>query len=350
LLEVFAWSLQILLGGQWPALRHDGDPLDTDRAALAGQPLGFHGLLMQARGDWEFYSKIFQFPKWNNGQICWRCRATRTGETAYTHCGPGAAWRRTRYRPGEFLKNQARQGLPPSPLFRCPGFTTEFVCIGVLHCLDLGVSQDILGNVLWEAVNWLGWPGNQANRVHQLWVWISQYYKDTKAPNKLEGLTLGMLRRPSEAPKLRAKGAQTRHLVPFGVLVAKALWLHVQCDHTKNVLDLATALLDIHQLMARGFDAQAALALSVRLFTLYEALCVEASAEGILAWRMKPKTHMAQELLEYQAEVLGNPRGFWEYPDEDFVGQIAELAMRRGGAYRHTPAALNVLRRYRALL
>ena len=46
---------------------------------------------------------------------------------------------------------------------------------------------------------------------------------------------------------------------------------------------------------------------------------------------MKPKLHMMQELLEYQAYELGNPRGYWEYSDEDFVGLISKLALRKGG-------------------
>ena len=52
--ELFDWSLQVLLGGYWPTARHDGDLVDAPRAKQVGTPLGFHGGLQQARGDRAF--------------------------------------------------------------------------------------------------------------------------------------------------------------------------------------------------------------------------------------------------------------------------------------------------------
>ena len=45
------------------------------------------------------------------------------------------------------------------PLFGCPGFFDEVIMIGFLHCHDLGVTRDLLGDIFWEAVKWLGLPG-----------------------------------------------------------------------------------------------------------------------------------------------------------------------------------------------
>ena len=50
-----------------------------------------------------------------------------------------------------FFAEQASDGVTPSPIFKCPGFKLDWVCIDVLHCCDLGVSQKIIGNVLYEA-------------------------------------------------------------------------------------------------------------------------------------------------------------------------------------------------------
>jgi hypothetical protein len=55
------------------------------------------------------------------------------------------------------------------PLFGCPGFTLWCICIGVLHCMDLGVTGDILGNILWEAVLWLELGRNRALKCQSLW-------------------------------------------------------------------------------------------------------------------------------------------------------------------------------------
>ena len=53
--------------------------------------------------------------------------------------------------------------------------------------------------------------------------------------------------------------------------------------------------------------------------------------------------------MQYQSHQLGNPRGFWEYKDEDFVGWVAKLATRRGGANTQRVLADKVLCKYRAL-
>ena len=144
LLEVFAWSMQVLLGGRHPSVSHDGTKLDAARSAKCNTPLGFTGGLMQARGDWQFYNAVFSFPAWNSGQMCWKCRASQEGRNAYWKCGPTAAWRSTRYTRGEFLDNLIAQGVTINPLFTCPGFTIDDVCIGRLHAMDLGVSEEVL--------------------------------------------------------------------------------------------------------------------------------------------------------------------------------------------------------------
>eukprot|EP00969_Alexandrium_andersonii_P229693 10143837-Alexandrium_andersonii.AAC.1 len=53
-----------------------------------------------------------------------------------------------------------------------------------------------------------------------------------------------------------------------------------------------------------------------------------------------------QELLEYQAQELGNPSSFWNYQDEDFMGWIKDFATSRGGPVGPNTAALQTLRRY----
>ena len=48
---------------------------------------------------------------------------------------------------------------------------------------------------------------------------IKEYYKIMKPPTCLQTLTPEMVQREKKAPKLKAKGAETRHLVPFGLEV-----------------------------------------------------------------------------------------------------------------------------------
>jgi len=359
LLEVFAWSMVVLLGGHHPDTRHDRGPLDAPRAGKAGQPLGFQGVLLQARGDWAWFNQVFSFPNWNAKALCWRCRATQEGPLAYTKCGLLAAWRNTRYKPGEYLRQQVRENSNPSPLFACPGFTVEQVSIGALRCMDLGVTQDILGNILWEALHELGLPGRSAKeRCKTLAVKLQHYYQQQAQAaghptntSKLQDLTLTMIRKDYKSyPKLKAKGAETRALVLFGVALAQELHARHHSGHTRMVTEVVQDLHEIYEVMCRSFDAGRLATLSTQVADKFSKLEAEARRDGKLAWKVKPKLHMMQELLEYQSHELGNPRGYWEYRDEDFVGLVSRLAARKGGPATPKACARGVLQRYRALL
>ena len=138
-------------------------------------------------------------------------------------------------------------------------------------------------------------------------------------------------------------------------MVAQQLHDRWQSDHTRLVLQVATCLEQLQLVMDKAWDPEVARALSVQVATGFVKLNQEALGELKLGaklqrWRVKPKLHMMQELLEYQAFSLGNPRGFWEYLDEGFVGIISTLALKKGGANTHLACSTNVISRYRALL
>eukprot|EP00959_Pyramimonas_sp_CCMP1952_P445606 9329571-Pyramimonas_sp.AAC.1 len=58
------------------------------------------------------------------------------------------------------------------------------ITIDVLHCLDLGVSQDILGNLFWEAIASKGFfsETTQEKRVDQLLLLVKEHYKECRTP------------------------------------------------------------------------------------------------------------------------------------------------------------------------
>ena len=44
--------------------------------------------------------------------------------------------------------------------------------------------------------------------------------------------------------------------------------------------------------------------------------------------------HMVQEMWEVQSELLGNPREFWTYKDESFMGVVRPWRTRAVGRRR----------------
>ena len=82
---------------------------------------------------------------------------------------------------------------------------------------------------------------------------------------------------------------------------------------------------------------------------IYASLRNESLANGRDLWVIKPKFHLFQELFEYQGAFLGNPRNFWCYKDESFVGFLATIAHPRGGKHTAASVPLATLQKYRAL-
>jgi hypothetical protein len=87
LLEVFNWSMIVMFHGFWPALRHDGTnwcTTDNYRRSKSGK-LGFHGVLLQIRGDWMWYQAIFKMPTHTNQKFCFRCKCTKVDGDALNY-------------------------------------------------------------------------------------------------------------------------------------------------------------------------------------------------------------------------------------------------------------------------
>ena len=63
---------------------------------------------------------------------------------------------------------------------------------------------------------------------------------------------------------------------------------------------------------------------------------------------MKPKLHMFCELAE-QSFSIGNPRDFWAYRDESFMGMVSKIAMSRGGGGQAHTTPLHAMERWIAL-
>ena len=69
---------------------------------------------------------------------------------------------------------------------------------------------------------------------------------------------------------------------------------------------------------------------------------LERFSDGV-SWRMKPKTHLMQELCEF---TTTNPSSNWCYRDEDSGGTMAAMARVRGGRGSARVVGTNLLRKF----
>jgi hypothetical protein len=260
-------------------------------------------------------------------------------------------WRFSRYQKGEFESMMKTAG-KLSPLFKSPGLTLQHFMVDWLHAVDLGVLQIIIGNILWESLPMLFPALPQKEQVKLQWQKLSQWYKQNDAPSKLDALTVEMLKLPGKGPKLRSKAAECRYLLPYAHFIA-----HQASDdspHWKMICMLADNFLELAITMSvEPYDFRKAATLSRMVSSLAVSLEAEAlSKNDENSWRVKPKLHMMQELLEYigpDLGDLGSARRFWTYKDERWGGFLSTMAMRRGGPKTAANVAQGLITRYRAL-
>jgi len=158
-----------------------------------------------------------------------------------------------------------------------------------------------------------------------------------------------MIKLPGKTPKLRSKAGECRYLLPFGAELAASL--DDNTPHRSTVNALMHYLLEVAMCLSSAPYAAEAASVACRKFCiLYVTLEKESLAAGDeYSWKCKPKLHMFQELIEFQAPDHGNPRLFWTYLDESWGGFLSRAASRRGGPKYGPTVAQGLLDRFRAL-
>lgn len=306
LLQVFVWSLQALVTGVTPCTRHDGEPwgrTDHIRKKQAGQTMPLRGLLLEIRGDWKCMAEVFRLPSWHERDMCcWKCTANHVTRR---DCTLQAQWRRERVSHWDMLERWMRKGIQPCSIVGAPFFHVNLFVHDWLHVMDLGVTCDFLANVFHLVLRYKT-GANLKERVKSLYRDIDEFYRRTGAESRLDTLTVDMLGKRGQPPKLRARGAEARGLVDFAYEQAQAL---LGTDAEEEAAKQAATHLRAcyHNLHKEVFDHASMKDNSRKFCILYSALESTVPAES-KRWRLKPKFHQMQELCE---ESSANPAGNW---------------------------------------
>ena len=141
---------------------------------------------MQVRGDWSWLKQTFNFPSWSNKQICWRCKANSVrlaGSFGHRPLAFPAAHEK------QFFKLRREQSIPSNPIIELSHYKLDDVAIDALHALDLGFSQDVVGNVVWEFIGSVAEVCNMDLEVKFVWALLQKHYSEMKTAQKQQGLT-----------------------------------------------------------------------------------------------------------------------------------------------------------------
>lgn len=338
---VISWSYSHLFAGTHPVTRHDGSRWqshDNSRKKPSGKPMVLKGLLAEMRGDWKMFKESFRFPQHNELQgCCWMCDVTPAN---FRDVGAEAAWRTNRLGHWQCLSRILRQGHAISTIFGCPGFKTTCCLPDWLHVVDQGCAADFLGCLFTHLLTKM--PGqNKAAQCAQLFGEIQAFYAREKVASRLDNLTPTMICKAKSTPKLRAKGAEARALIPFANEAA-IKFLDAAKPAEQAMLQAAQHLTNCYDCLSADHWNPEVMKQNSRKFAL---LVVALEKFNPLVWRVKPKLHLMQELVEM---LCTNPSVTWCYRDEDSGGSVAQLARHTGGA--NTPMAIGkaVLTRFRS--
>ena len=336
IMSILCWSFKCLATGLMPSVGHLGQPLTGKRMKKAGKAVP-KAVLAEVRSDWAWLKQTFRFPQHNEKDgICWQCPATPADVRS---CAHNADWKRNRLSHFDMAKRMMEKGLVMSPLFSSPCFRISCFLVDWLHCADLGVTSDFLAGFFLLVCTKL--PGaSLASRVNSLWLSMQEFYKRTNVTSRLDMLKVSMLKQPKKTPKLRAKAAEARGLVPFGLEVARLLDDTIVLENTAKAamehLSQCYNLLspEIFSADMMGFHSQ-------RFCLLYVALEQALPQQ----FHIKPKLHMFQELTQMSRSC---PSLFWTYRDEEFGGTVAQLSRRRGGSNNPAATAISLLSKFKA--
>ena len=95
------------------------------------------------------------------------------------------------------------------------GFAADMVVNGVFHCVDHGLSAEVIGDIMWDYIQSVGCPESKNDRLVVLRMNMQHFFIMQGAQPNNVGFTMDMIRRTGKGPKFNAAGAGATHLAPI---------------------------------------------------------------------------------------------------------------------------------------
>lgn len=344
--KVLQWDFAALKCGEIPEFRDDGIPFSESKrigdqarhkARQKRKRFRVRGGLIQKRGDWSWHKLALGMMGWQGEGVqkrcCFKCLAN-FGNLPFMDFYESQLWAQTLLTHEGFMADViARRGYK-SEIFNIPGFTHAMITADLMHCGDLGVLLYLLGIVIWEIIAehgaCLSNGQEQIDYVLQLIRTASRQLNQAKQP--VNNITMSMIRgNAKSSPKLKVKASAARHLL-LCIRLALEKFLPMQTPHAKKRFLVVKHFCDMYHSLqnCEGLPCVQSAATSCRkALILWNELRQEDidpnngnnwQTRGFFLWKLYPKHHMLQHVLEDQILVSGNPVGHWCYADESEIG------------------------------
>ena len=331
LLQVLVWSFGWLMVGEFPPTDPWGNKWECRRRQkLAGKRLAGRFTVVYAgmRADLPFFALCFKYNSFNMDNLCHRCCGhQKDWFLNFRNMLDDAGWRRFPMDHEHYMSNTA--GLARSPLCSMPGWRLETNYWDTMHGLNLGVGQQLCGNVLFElaAESGIGMDKALEDLYNEFGRWLSMTKQCCSTPKFTKcGINVG---KRSDYPELHIKAKNCEFVLRW--LVEKTKQDH-SSQHKKTVAAAVWSLNEFFTGMREAdrflTDAEIdRLEGAGKLFCLaYQNLSMHAHRRGVLMWNVVPKMHFFCHIIDDLRKERVNPRFNHCFCDEDFVGRIARIA------------------------
>ena len=251
-----------------------------------------------------------------------------------------ARWRDTCQTQSTFLDEIMNTGGFISQIWSIPGFTINGCIPDFMHCVDLGITQSVCGNITWEIIRWLGGSYNNWQTACGLLLnMVALASKNPDVPKPFNTLTIGMvLSKAGGKPQMKLKAAEGRHSVPVLKRIVQH-FLPMDGPHALLRYQCLDALHSVY-LDLEHWQPSSPMNFEKHMqqhLLLYAELCTQSTDKR--KWSLTPKHHLACHL----SFAGTNPRELWNYLDETEIGKCGIMASNSNQIYIPT----TLMQRYR---
>ena len=303
---------------------------------LAG---GFFLVVWSKSGDEDWDINHLQMPgHWRTHWPCRSCKADRgtalgTGLMKFNLFSDDNTWMETTFMDRvEWLEWAVSRGKNPNIIFQSRaagglGLGPYFVFHDRMHVVDLRITSDVNGHVLWHFCYTDILDGSPQENMDQIWREIQIAYRKRKTSTQFGNLYIKMFTDPdlpsSDFPALKGKAAENRHLLP----ILRDIWKakhRADNEYECHILAAMDALVEFYE----HCDYQGiflpeskvkALRKSIDVFLLHHAAVLDVAQRqhAQMLWPFVPKYHKLWHMgFESQFQA---PKVSACYGGEDFV-------------------------------
>lgn len=358
-LKWIRWSFQCLFEGVHPSLDPDGNqfPPGSMLAQLAGQLLcsaGLRCVVWTLEGDQDYFCNVLKLNHWATAHPCWACDV-HTGD-------PIKCWKKLKPLQQSWVVKNAAQAIATltsqHPFFGIPGVSSLMVGQDGLHILFCkGVLSYFLGSVLhlwcWRSKG--RQPTKPTETLAAIFSQVQSIYRELNSPTRCTNLKLSMLTNPEKPHAdwafLKLKGAETKHILKPLALIAENVCAAstLEIDHRiaacLKAMDRLVDILDESDMFLTPEQHAELKSASVLFFGHYSWLRSWAETNERFLFHVTIKFHMLWHLID-DAKFL-NPRSYWCFKGEDYVGKISDLTASVAMGVKSTRLTSKLCDKYR---